>query len=114
MALTNVIGRCKLHDTIDAVPLFEHTICVNSLFGYNCDCLCIFNKRYREMNVNISNELIFSDAHGAMNHFGVHSLCTRATTAHSFMNIRKMKFISEIFTFLIQSLNEFIELKGGP
>ena len=34
MAITNVIGRCKRHDVIDVVPLFEHSLCVNSLFAY--------------------------------------------------------------------------------
>ena len=32
IAFANVIGRCKLHDAIDSVPLFEHMLCVNYLF----------------------------------------------------------------------------------
>ena len=71
MAFANVIGRCKRHDAIDAILLFEHTLWINSLFACKCDCLDnFFNKQYREMNVNISNEFDFSDVHGAMNHCG--------------------------------------------
>ena len=29
----SVIGRYKRHDVIDAVPVFEHTLCVNYLFA---------------------------------------------------------------------------------
>ena len=62
----NMIGRCKSHEVTDAVPLFEYTLCVNSLFG------------------------------GSLAKFrGVHSLCTRPTVVHSSMNSRKMKFITE-------------------
>ena len=39
MALTNVIGRCKCHEAINGVPLFEHTLCVSSLFAYGYGCL---------------------------------------------------------------------------
>ena len=70
MALTNVIGRCKRHDVVDAVPLFQHTLSVNSLFAYKWDCLNNFSTNDREINVNISNEFNFSDVHGAMNHSG--------------------------------------------
>ena len=37
MALTSVIGHCKHHDIIEAIPLFEHKLCVNSLFACECD-----------------------------------------------------------------------------
>ena len=67
MVLTNVIGRCKRHDVVDAVLLFQHTLCVNSLFAFKCDRLDNFSTSdKREMNVNISNEFNFSDVHGAM------------------------------------------------
>ena len=36
VALTNVIGRCKRHDVIDAVPLYEQTLWVNYLFAGKC------------------------------------------------------------------------------
>ena len=71
MALTNVIGPCKRHDVVDAVPLFQHTLCVNSLFAYKCDRLDNFSTSDREkMNTNIRNEFNFSDVHGAMNNSG--------------------------------------------
>ena len=63
MALINVIGRCKRHDAIHAVPLFEHTFCVDSLFACKFDHLDIFFQLAIEMNVNISNKIIFSDVH---------------------------------------------------
>ena len=31
MNLTNVIGHCNCHDAINAIPLFEHTLSVNSI-----------------------------------------------------------------------------------
>ena len=45
MALTNVhvTGRCKRHDGIDAVPLFQRKICVNFLFACKCDRLNNFS-----------------------------------------------------------------------
>ena len=70
MAYTNVIGRCKRHGVIDAMPPFEHTMCVNSLFACICDRLDNFSTSQREMNANIGNEFNFSEVHGAMNHFG--------------------------------------------
>ena len=39
MALANVIGRCKLHDVIDAISLVQQTLCANSLFACKCDHL---------------------------------------------------------------------------
>ena len=48
MAVTNVIGRCKRHDVIDAVPLFEHTLCVNSLSACKCGRLDRFSTSDRE------------------------------------------------------------------
>ena len=48
MALINVIGRCKRYDAIDAVLLFEHTLCVNSLFPCKCDRLDYFSTSDRE------------------------------------------------------------------
>ena len=50
MALTNVIGRCK-RDAIDAVPLFEHRLYVNSLFGCKYDLLDIFSTSDREKGI---------------------------------------------------------------
>ena len=47
MALTHVIGRCK-RDAIDAVPLFEHRLYVDSLFGCKHDLLDIFSTSDRE------------------------------------------------------------------
>ena len=44
MALINVIGPCKRHDAIDAVLLFEHTLCVNSLFACKSDHLHNFQQ----------------------------------------------------------------------
>ena len=72
MALSNVIGQCKRHVVINAVPLFEQTLCLSSLFVCKCGRLDNFSTsdREREMNVNISNELNFCDVHGAMNHSG--------------------------------------------
>ena len=90
MALTNVIGRCKRHDGIDAVPLFQHILCVNSLFVCKCGRLDNFSTRDREkMNVNtcISNEFNFSDVHGAM-------------------NIRKIKLIAYIYIHFSPALVE--------
>ena len=48
MALANVIGRCKRHDVADAVPLFQHTLCVNSVFAYKRDRLDNFSTNDRE------------------------------------------------------------------
>ena len=48
MALANVIGRRKRHDVVDAVPLFQHTLCVKFLFAYKCDRLDNFSTRDRE------------------------------------------------------------------
>ena len=71
MTLTNVIGRCKRHDVVNTVPLFQHTLCVNALFAYKFDGLDNFSTSDSEKkNVNISNEFNFSDVHGAMNHSG--------------------------------------------
>ena len=61
MAFINVIGLCKRHDVIDAVPLFEQTLCVKTLFA--CTCICdrldiFFSTNDRGMNINISNECI--------------------------------------------------------
>ena len=40
---------------------------INSLFACKCDRVeKKFNRRLREMNVNISNEFAFSEVHGAM------------------------------------------------
>ena len=44
MAFANVIGRCKRHGAIDAVLLFKHTLCVNSLFASNVIALIIFQQ----------------------------------------------------------------------
>ena len=44
MVLPNVIGRCECHDIVDAVPLFEHTLCVNSLLVVNVTALIIFQQ----------------------------------------------------------------------
>ena len=54
MTLENVIGRCKHHDVIDAVPLFLHTLCA-FLFASKYDRRNNFSTSDREMNVNISN-----------------------------------------------------------
>ena len=48
MALTNVIERCKGHDVINAVPLFEHILCVNSVFACKCGHLDNFSTSDRE------------------------------------------------------------------
>ena len=48
MAFTIVIGRCKRHDVVDAIPLFQRTLCVNSLFAYNFDRLDNFSTSHRE------------------------------------------------------------------
>ena len=39
-----MIGRCN----VDAVPLFEHTLCVDSLFAGKCDHLGDFSTSDRE------------------------------------------------------------------
>ena len=53
------------------LPLFEHKLCVSSLFACKCGRLGNFSTNDREkLNVNISNEFNFSDVHGAMNHSG--------------------------------------------
>ena len=59
-----MVGRCKGHDVIDAGPLFQHTLCVNSLFVCKCDRLDNFSTSDREKDNG------FSDVHGAMNHRG--------------------------------------------
>ena len=66
MALTNLIRRYNRNDVNDAVPLFQQTLCVNSLFACKCDRLDKFATSDREK----SNEFIFSDVHGAMNDSG--------------------------------------------
>ena len=43
MALNNVIGRCKRHDVVDAVQLFQHTLSVILIFAYKCDRLDNFS-----------------------------------------------------------------------
>ena len=98
MALIKVFGRCKRHDIINVVPLFEPTLCKNSLFACKCDRHDNF---LMILNVNRSNELNFSEVHGDMNRSGslikltlAHSLCMRQTAVHSSMNIGKMKSMS--------------------
>ena len=59
MALTDVIARCERHDAIDAVLLFEHTLCANSLFALKCDRLDHFSTSDSDKgnwNVTISSE----------------------------------------------------------
>ena len=68
MALVNVIGRCKRHDAIDAVPLFEHTLCVNSPFACKCDRFRYFSTSDRhEYKISNGFILFISDVHGALN-----------------------------------------------
>ena len=69
MALTSVIGCCQSHDAINAVSLFGHTLCVNSLFACYVIALIIFQKAI-EMNVNISNEFNFAGVHGDLTYGG--------------------------------------------
>ena len=41
-----MIGRCKRHGEIDAVPLTEHTMCV-SFLNVNVIAFMIFKKAFR-------------------------------------------------------------------
>ena len=64
----DMIGRCKRHVIINAVLLFEHILCVNSLHIHVIALISFQNER--EINVNISKEFNFSEVHGAMNRNG--------------------------------------------
>ena len=54
-----------------------------------------------EMNVNISNELNFSEVYRSI--FGVHSLCTQPNVVYTSINLRKMKSISKYLWSLISA-----------
>ena len=72
MALCSSIKRRRYHDTIDVVPKLTEKLRVNSLllqfkglYMYK-----IFVKVLIETNVNISNELNFSDIYRSVNYIG--------------------------------------------
>ena len=67
----NVIGLCKRQDVGDDIPLFQHTLCVNSLIACYIIALIIFQQSI-ECKYICNKQWIyfFSDAHGAMNHRG--------------------------------------------
>ena len=71
MDLYNLIGRRRRHDVIDAVPLLAaKTAC--KCFPASVLALIwrFFINILIEMNVNISNELNFSDVYRSVNYIG--------------------------------------------
>ena len=82
MALYNLIRRRRRHDVIDAVPLLAEKLRVN-VFPVSrktaCKCFSCFNfsayirffvNVLIKMNVNISNELNFSEVYRSVNYIG--------------------------------------------
>ena len=70
MALYHLIGRRRRHDVIDAVPLLAEKQRVNVFcFNFSAFIRCFVNVLI-EMNVNISNELNFSDVYQNVNYTG--------------------------------------------
>ena len=94
-ALTNVIGRCKRHDFINVVLLFQHPMCVNSLFSCKCDRLDNFSASERDecksliflMFMEYEPQWVASKTY--MYPFRVHSLCMGPTVVYSSMTTRK-------------------------
>ena len=65
MVLYNMIGCRRRHDVSDTVPLLVLKLFSGFIFSsYDR----FFNKFWVEMNVNISNELIFSDVYRTINY----------------------------------------------
>ena len=70
MAVYNLIGRRRLHAIIDAVALLaENCVHMFSCFNFSAYIRFFFNVLI-EMNVNISNELDFSDVYRSVNYIG--------------------------------------------
>ena len=70
MALCSSIKRRRYHDIIDAVPKLTEKLRVNSLLLQFKGLYKIFVKVLIETNVNISNELNFSDISRSVNYIG--------------------------------------------
>ena len=70
MALYNLIGRRRRHDVIDAVPLLTEKLrAMFPCFTFSV-YIRVFINVLIEMNVNISNELNFSDVYRSVNYIG--------------------------------------------
>ena len=70
MVLCNLIGRRRYHDLIEAVSKLATKLHVNGLLlQFKCSYK-IFVKVLIETNVNISNELNFSDVYLSVNYIG--------------------------------------------
>ena len=70
MALYNLIGLRRRHDVIDPIPLLAEKLRVNvSCFTFSA-YIRFFVNVLIEMNVNISNELNFSDVYRSVNYIG--------------------------------------------
>ena len=67
MALYNLIGRRRRHDAIDAVPLLAEKLRVNVFLIQFSAYIRFFVNVLTEMNLNINNELNFSDVYGSEN-----------------------------------------------
>ena len=92
MVLCNLIGSRRYHDVTDAA---EKTACkclTASIKAFSF--IRLFIKVLIEMNVNISEQLIFSDVYRSVNYTGVHLLCMRPNEVYHVNKIIKMKFFS--------------------
>ena len=69
MALSSLIGRRAHHDLIDTVPKLAEKLHVDNLL-LQFKRLRFFVKVLIETNVNITNELSFSDIIGSVNYIG--------------------------------------------
>ena len=68
MVLCNLIGRRRYHDVIKAVSKLAEQLRVNVLLlQFKRLCVSFFVSILIEMNVNISNEPIFSDVYRIVN-----------------------------------------------
>ena len=71
MVLCNMNGRRRHHDIIYAVPKLAGPLRLNiSLRQFNHSCKIFCQRFLVETNVNISNELNFSDVHRSVNYIG--------------------------------------------
>ena len=77
MVLYNLIGRRRF--SVGAVSRKQR---VNVLLLQFCAYIRFVVKILIETNVNISNELNFSDVYWCKLHCGVHSLCTRSSLVY--------------------------------
>ena len=87
MALCSLLGRRRLHDLIDAIPKLAEKLRVNVLLLQFKQLIRFFVKVLTETNVNISNELNFSDVYRSVNY--IWSLAKFARTLSGFIHFAR-------------------------